>query len=286
MRFDESSVSEIHQKMAQRSIKCVMDGFQLEKPPDYVIEGLNINEEIANLEQQKLKKSEKEIKKIEKEIRAIQNSANEIVKVIFEFNTNLKKLIYMRNRMQTTKYLTTRHIWSGVLDFPITSSFIFGRVCKKKRHGGGDYYFAPFEKLKHELVDRLERLNESVPDLFPYKIIESNQFIEILSGIKSTDESIDILRSMPKIIKKNAITTPLVDKLNQHNELINIMKNIPHFGTIKTAVELYVSEIDVSTVFIPYRKVTYFNIDQFAYHPKKHSRAIYSLLKALEELNL
>lgn len=286
MEYDESNVSERQKKIAQKCINCVMDGFQLEKPPSYVIKGLNPNEEITKLEYQKLKENEMEIKKIEKDIKFARNYANNFVKVVFEFNNNLKRLIYMSEIMKTTKYFTAHHMWSGVLDFPITNSFIFGRVSNKERHGGGNYYFAPFEKLKDELLNNFEKVEENIPDLFPYKIIESNPFIQILSDIKFTFDVKESLRKMPKKIKSNKTTTPLVDKLNQQKELIKVMKKIPHFTATQGGVVKFVSKIDVSTIFIPYKEVTYFHIDQFTYSPKKHCRAIYSLLNVLEKLNL
>lgn len=284
MRYDESNLTKYHQKIAQKSIDCVIDGFRLEKPPNYIIQGLNPNEEIAKLEYQKLKKNEKEIKKIEREIKFTQNYTSNFVKVIFEFNNNLKKLIYMSELMKTTKSLVPLHIWCGVLDFPITSSVIFGRVCNRKRHKGGKYYFAPFETLKYELIDRLERLENKLPDLFPYEIIESNLFIELIRYVKYSHETKEDLRQMARIIRSNNKATSLVNNLNQKKELINIMKKIPHFGAVEYGLTKFVSEIDVSTICIPFKEVTYFQIDQFVSSPKKHCRAIYSLLNVLEEL--
>ena len=76
MKYDENTVSKHQQKLAQRFIDSVLDGTQLERPPKYVIKGLNPNEEIAKLEFQKFEKNEKEIKKIDKRIKSIQNYVN------------------------------------------------------------------------------------------------------------------------------------------------------------------------------------------------------------------
>lgn len=285
MIFDEKSVSKTQKRVAQEFIDTVTEGFELENPPNYVIKGLNSNEEIAKLEYLKFEKNEKEIKKIEKRIKSLQNYTNSYVKVVFEFNKKLKKFICMSGGIQTSDGFSPRYTWTGVLDFPITSSILFGRVCKSPRHGGGKYYFAPCEKLKFEIADFLEQLEEETPELFPYKIIESNMFMELLGGSKFVKEVMDLLKQMPRIIKSSEETTPLVDALNQDKELINAMKKIPHFGTIETGYSKFASEIDVSTLFIPYKEVTYFHIDQYSYARKKHFRTINTLLQSLEELN-
>jgi len=261
-----------------------MDGFRLEIPPNYIIKGLNPNEEITKLEYQKLEKNEKEIKKIDREIKFTQNYARNFVKVIFEFNNRLKKLIYMSDLMKITKFIIPRHLWCGVLDFHIPSPIIFGRVCNRKRHKGGKYYFAPFETLKYELVDRFERLEEKGPEIFPYEIIESNLFLELIRYVKYSLETKEDLKQTARIIKSNNKTTSFVNILNQQKELIKIMKKIPHFGAIEYSLTKFVSEIDVSTICIPYKEVTYFHIDQFVHSPKKNCSAIYSLLNVLEEL--
>jgi ERCC4-related helicase len=68
------------------------------------------------------------------------------------------------------------------------------------------------------------------------------------------------------------------------------MKKIPHFGTtlnrdqMPSFVLKHVSEIDVSTVFIPYKEVSYFQIEQFSYPSMQHCRAIRTLLNYLEEI--
>ena len=285
MKFDENTVSKPQQKLAQRFIDSVLDGTQLERPPNYVIKGLNSNEEIAKLEFQKFEKNEKEIKKIDKEIKFIQNYVKSFVKVIFEFDKNPKKLIGMRDTLKTSKTIIPRYIWSGVLDFPVTSSILFGRVCKTRKHGGGDYYFAQFENLKSKITDKLEQLEEKAPDLFPYKIIESNLFIDLMGAFKLVMKTKDQLKQMPKIIEGNLKTTQLVDTLNQQNELIKMMKKITHFGTAEWVNYRFVSEVDVSTLFIPYKEVTYFHIDQVVNPPKKEFRAINALLQSLEQFN-
>ncbi len=290
MSFDENTVSRAQQKLAQKFIDLVLDESQLEHPTNYVIKGLNFNEEIVKLEFQKFEKNEKEIKKIDKKIKSIQNYVRDFVKVVFEFDKNPKKLICKSDIMETSKSLfIPRYTWSGVLDFPIANSFLFGRVSKSRKHGGGDYCFAPCENLKSDI--NFEQLEEKAPNLFPNKIIEFNPFIELMGTFKFTKEAKDLLKQMPSIIKSSEKTTPLVDALNQQKELINVLKKIAHFGTTEWyniqsgRLVRFMSEVDVSTVFIPYKEVTYFHIDQFVKTPKKEFRAINALLQSLEQLN-
>lgn len=285
MKYDTSNLTKYHQKIAQKSIDCVMDGFQLENPPKYVIKGLNPDEEIAKLEFQKFEKNEREIKRLEKDIKFTRNYTSNFVKVVFEFDDNLKKLIYMSDLMKTAKSIVPLHIWCGVLDFPIKNPIIFGRVCNRKRHKGGHYHFGPFEKLKYELTDRLERLEDKIPGIFPYEIIELDLFLELIQNVKYPYDTKEDLKRMVRTVKEYETSPSLIDGLNQKKELIKIMKKIPHFGAVEYAMTRFISDIDVSTICVPYKEVTYFQIDQFVYPPKKHCSAIYSLINVLKELS-
>lgn len=283
--FDEKTVSIPQKKLAQSFIDSVVDGLQLDNPPNYLIMGLNSDEQIAKLEFQKFEENEKEIKKIDKEIKSIQNFVNGYVKVIFDLDRNPKKLVCKSDTMKTSKAFTPRFIWAGVLDFPITRGIIFGRVCNIQKHGGGKYYFGTFEKLESKLTENIGKLEEMVPELFPYEIIEMNNFIDFLGNFKYVTEVKDRLRiASDKLkLKSSGLTTFLVNRLNHHKELIKSLKKIPHFGTTEYLFYKFVSKIDVSTLFIPYKEVTYFHIDQFGFPPKKEFRAIITLLNELEK---
>lgn len=292
MEFDENTVSKAQQKLAQRFIDSVLKGSQLEHSPKYVIMGLNSNEEIAKLEFQKFEKNEKEIKKIDKQISNIQLYVRNFVKVVFEFENNPKKLICMSDKLEIPKALfpVPRYIYSGVLNFPITSSFLFGRVAKSSKHGGGDYYFASLENVKSKIIDTLEKLEEKAPYLFPYEIIGSNPFIDLLGTFKFVKEVKNQLKYIPKVAETTLTTTQLVDILNKQKELIKVLKKIAHFGTtdwisLSGGTLRFMSEVDVSTIFIPYKEVTYFHIDHFVKSPKKEFKAIDALLQTLEQLN-
>jgi len=300
-----------------------MDGFQLDKLPKHIIMGLNPNEEIAKLEFQKLKENEREIKSIEKKIKFTQIYADNHTKVIFELEDVPKILLYKSGFIETSfietlfaktlfpgnsSSIAPRHIWAGVLDFPIPRSIIFGRVCSRKRHKGGKYCFATCETLKYELIDRLERLEEKLPDLFPYKIIKSDLLLELLGSSKRSFKAKEILKQKRELIEAYQPDISFTLNLNQNKELIKAMKKIPHFGTMNF-LEIYIhrkdvlaikknpnfgsvhnsgkfiSDIDVSTILIPYKEVTYFHIDQIVDPPKKHCRAIFSLLNTLKELS-
>lgn len=290
MHYDENTVTKEQLKIAHKFIDSVLEGSQLTEPPKYVIKGLNPNEEVAKLEFQKFEENEKEIKKINKKIKSLRLSVRNFVKVVFEFNKNPKKLICMSDVLDTPKtFDIPRYMWTGVLDFPVANSFLFGRVAKSSKHGGGEYRFAQCENPKL-ITDTLERLEEKAPDLFPYKIIGSNPFIDLLGSFKFVKEVKDQLKYLPKLTETTRNTTNLVDILNKQKELINILKKIAHFGTtdwINNAARSvrFASEVDVSTFFIPYKGVTYFHIDQFVKTPKKEFQAIYALLQSLEQLN-
>ncbi|MHA1988576.1 MAG: hypothetical protein ACW98D_18240, partial [Promethearchaeota archaeon] len=224
MIYDEISITDKQHKIAQRCIDCVMDGFQLDKPPKHVIKGLNPNEEIAKLEFQKLNENEREIKNIENKIKFTRSFADSYVKITFELEKNPKKLIYMSDFLKTSKSQVPRYMWVGVLDFSIPSPIIFGRVCRIKRHGGGKYYFASLGNLRYELVDRLERLEEKFPDVFPYKIIESNLLIDLIGTLKYVTDVKQNLRHMREIKKMYKQDVSLAYELNQKKELIKKMK--------------------------------------------------------------
>jgi hypothetical protein len=289
MKYDEKTISKRQGKYAQRFIDSVLAGSQLEHPPKYVIMGLNSDEEIANLEFQKLEKNEREIKKIDKEIKFIQSYVNEFVKVIFEFERNPRILVCIKEKFETSKTLNTpRYIYSGVLDFPITNPFLFGRVANSPKHGGGNYYFASLENFSKEIIHNIEELEKKVPDLFPFEVIEANIFLEYLGSLKFIREFMDQLKKVSKL--KNS-SSNLVNTLNQQNDLIKNLKKITHLGTAEwmnyaAKVVKFVSEVDISTIFIPYKNVTYFHIDQFVKTPKKQYGAIFFLLNFLMDYKI
>ena len=291
MHYDENTVTKDQLWIAHKFIDSVLEGSQLTEPPKYVIKGLNPNEEIAKLEFQKFQKNEKEIKKIDKNIKYLRISVGNFVKVVFEFNKNPKKLICMSDVLDTPKTSSIpRYIWSGVLDFPVASPFLFGRVTKSSKHGGGEYRFAQCEDVTLEIIDTLEQLEEKAPDLFPYKIIESNPFLDLLGSFKFVKKVKNQLKYISEVTETILTTTQLADTLNKQKELIKFLKKIAHFGTTdwinnSARTVRFASEVDVSTIFIPYKGVTYFHVDQFVKTPKKEFQAINALLQSLEQLN-
>ena len=186
MKNDEKTFSKHQRKVAKKFIDSVLEGSLLEHPPSYELMRLNFDEEIAKLEYQKFEKNEKEIKKINRMIKNLQYGAKSYVKVIFEFNENPKILICRDDFPRLSIGFIPRYSWVGVLDFPITSSFLFGRVAKTEKSGGGKFYFAPFDSHKSELYDNLEYLEENSPELFPYDVIGSKRFIKLIGDFKSS----------------------------------------------------------------------------------------------------
>lgn len=284
MNYDEKNISKPQQKLAHKFIDSVFGEAQLEHPPSYTIMGANPNEDIAQLEFQKFEKNEKEIKKIDRKIKILQSNARYRLKVVFEFNENPKKLICMNDSAFITKtFWIPRYTWSGVLDFSIASPFLFGRVSKTETHGGGKFYFAPFNNQKIEFFNFLEQLEEKTPDLFPYDVIESKIFIKLIEDFKMANKAKNLLKKMRGIIESGGKTTTLVDKLNLQNDIRKSMRKIPHFGCVIHMNTRIASEIDVSTLFVPYKDFTYFHIEHYEYSPKKkHYRVIKNLIQLLE----
>lgn len=283
MKFNENTFSRHQRKVAQKFIDAVLEGSQLEHPPRYELTRINFDEEIAKLEFQKFEKNEKEIKKINRMIKDLQFGAKYYTKVIFESNENPKKLICRDDRDPIG--FIPRYLWFGVLDFPITSSFLFGRVAKTEKSGGGKLYFAPFDSHKSEIYNNLEQLEEKSPELFPYDVIGSKRFIKLIEDFKSSKKARNLLRQMREDTKSGEMTSTFVDNLNQKDDLIKLMKKIPHYGRLTYMNMRLVSEIDVSTFFMAYKGVTYFHIEHYVVYPKtKHFRAIMALLLSLEQL--
>ena len=291
MKFDQNTISKSQQKLAQKFINSVLEGSQLVRSPKYMIMGLNSDEEIAKLEFEKFEKNEKEIKKIDKKIKFIQNYVQDFVKVIFDFENNPKKLICMSDKLEMKKsFPIPRYLYCGVLDFPVACPFLFGRVAKSVKHGGGDYYFAPFGKKEINFIDSLKKMEEKAPYMFPYNVIEFNPFIEAFGSFKFTEEVRDWL-NYPRMVSSDVKSYSLINTLNHEKDLIKSLKNVAHFGTTEwigysASRVRFVSDVDVSTIFIPYKDVTYFHIDHFVKSPKKEYGAIYNLIQYLEQLNV
>lgn len=292
MKFDQNTVLKSQQKLAQKFINSVLEGTQLIHPPKYMIMGLNSDEEIAKLEFEKFDKNEKEIKKIDKDIKFIQNYVRDFVKVTFDFENNPKKLICMSDKLEMKKsFPIPRYLYCGVLDFSVSCPFLFGRVAKSVKHGGGDYYFAPFGKQKIDFIESLKKMEEKAPFMFPYNIIEFNPFIKAFGNFKFIEQVRDWLKHGLHMVTSDPKSNSLINTLNHEKDLIKSLKNIAHFGTTEwigysASRVRFVSEVDVSTIFIPYKNVTYFHIDHFVKSPKKEFKAIYSLINYLEGLKV
>jgi len=301
MKYEEKNISKPQQKLADKFIDSILGGAQLEHPPSYKIMGANPNEDIAQLEFQKFEKNEKEIKKIDRQIKILQSNARYRVKVVFEFKENPKKLVCTNDSAFLTRtFWIPRYTWSGVLDFSITGPFLFGRVAKTEKFGGGKFCFAPFNNHKIEFTNFLEQLEEKAPELFPYDVIESYIFIKFIEVFKMSYKAKNLLEKMRGIIESDywqvrekylrrakTIELPseqtLVEKLNLQNDLRKSLKKIPHLGHVVHMNIRIKSKIDVSTLFIPYKDFTYFHIEHYEWSPKKkHFRVIKNLIQLLE----
>lgn len=286
MKYNEDYITKAQEKTAHDIIKKLTKGFDLEMAPEHVIQGLDPTEEVNKLEASKEGKDKKELKKVEKEIKNITSYVNDFVKIVFNFEEGIRTLVATSDLKTTRKFYVPRYTWTGTLDFPINGPIIFGRVCKKARHGGGTYCFAPFDPDAVKITKLLEeKFEKVVPDLFPYDIVKVNKLIELLSLLRFSAELADQMRTMFQLIKSKEPTgIELVDALNADAALVKAMKKMPHFGNSEWLKTIFKSEIDVSTIFFPYKETTIFQVDHFVYTSGKACEAMHMLVKTLKAM--
>ncbi|MFX0101636.1 MAG: hypothetical protein ACFFCS_18850 [Candidatus Hodarchaeota archaeon] len=287
MTFNENFLSKRQDIIASSAIKSLVAGFDLENPPEHVIKGLDPEEVIAEIEASKEGKTGKELKKLNKKIKDTNEYVDNYVKIVFHFEEGIRTLVLTSDVKNTRKFYVPRRTWTGVLDFPISTPFIFGRACKKARHGGGTYCFAPFHPgaLKVVMDVFSQKFEKVFEKYFPFEIVEGGKIIEFLEIIRFTPESIDQMRTMFQLMQsKEQSGIPLIDTLNSDVDLVKAIKKIPHFGNSEWLKTLYQSEVDVSTVFFPYKETTIFQIDNFVYTTKDSCKALKLLVNTLKSM--
>ncbi|MHA2185280.1 MAG: hypothetical protein ACXAAI_09785, partial [Promethearchaeota archaeon] len=142
-----------------------------------------------------------------------------------------------------------------------------------------------FDKHKHEVYENLEKLEEKLPNLFPYEVIEVDIFIKLFKLIKLSRDTKEDLRRMIRTVKEHDSSPSLVESLNEQKGLIKAMKKLPHFGNTQYLFFKNVSQIDVSCICFPFKGITYFQIDQYVYPAKNQCRPISALINALQEFH-
>ncbi len=269
LKYGNKCYNEKQQKLVDNVIKSIMKGFNLENIPECDIQGLDIKSMEHEFEESKETKTPKELKDMEKLLKFRKSYYGNMVKVLFRLN-DVKKLCYNNEKIQTNKYYVDVHLWTGVFDFSIPSPFIFGRACKRRRHGGGHYFFYPLNLTNFPILDLTNKIKEKFPELFPYDIVGIPIFIDLLKNGKLSKHVSDQLKNAYKNQSYKEMTNdPLVNQLNLDKKLINQLILLPHFGNTEEGITKYVSDVDVSILFFPFENTTLFQIIYFGFFKKK-----------------
>lgn len=274
---------------------------------DYKPSGFNFMNDIEELKNKKPGNDKRTLEKIERKIKKSNNRTAKDVKIVFNFKTYLKKLVYYYEFLLTTGGGHYQHIWSGILNFPVSQGFLFGRATRWSKSGIGKYCFAPFN---HEfLIDFIKKWIESykanlddikshfdkfelLKDFFSERVeeeqelynsmeynIELEPFISVLNKFRYSIEAVSFMKKGRKLISQSPVKS-LHNKLNEDSQLIKVLKKITHFGNLFTAV----SSCDISLFCFPYESETIFQVCDFS---TKHTiTAINELLKRLIDLQM
>ncbi|MFX1273851.1 MAG: hypothetical protein ACFFBP_20835 [Promethearchaeota archaeon] len=283
LEFDNEFLTESQDDLAQKVIKSYISGFEIENPPEHVIYGLNFSKAIEELEGLKADKSKKELKKINKEINHIRAIYEDKIKIVFNNNGNILKLIYRNIRIPLKISYGIVSTWTGVLNFRIPIPFIYGRACSWERHKGGDYFFAPLLERENSLEILINKIVEKLPDSSLKDIIEMNFIIDMLLKYCLSVETTSQLGSCRETLNAYGILDqPFVNNLNDNKKLRQAMKGILHFGAVDMGIFKFKSKNDVSTIFYPYKDLTVFQVSNYLSDFKKTCTAIKNLVNYLQ----
>lgn len=282
MSYDVNFVSEGQRKKAQHLIDLVVECFNLGKIPEHKIFGFNFTEMLTKLEIMKTSLRGGALKDIESTIRYIGNNSDVILVLYLE--NHLKKLVYSREFLPTSKKrhyeksVKTQDTWTGVLDFSIPQAFLFGRVAKRERHGGGNYCFTSFNHEKMNFEKIIEKSGHSLDFL-----LEQNYFLSLLNKFRYNPNAIASMKmGYQKYKSKKTSDDYLINQLNRDSLLLKSLKKISHFGNSTFILVKYVSDCDISTFFFPYKNKTIFQVcDHSIFVNKKTILAINTLIKRL-----
>jgi hypothetical protein len=284
----DSPSAKAQRKSHERIITAITKYFKLNSPPPYTFLGLNPSKYVQELEQSKEGKLPKEIKEIDKKIMRVRDIAANNDKFIFDFNDPLKRLVITSNSIPVTGLMGSASYerWTALLDFPISDQFIFGRVCKKARHGSGTYCFAPINFPISGIEEIIEEKSQILgTDKVFLDIIQADPLIKILDEIRYTKEAMDQLRTMRQMIEEKELTgIKLIDNLNQNKKLVKKVESVGHFGAVQQGLSLFRSDADVSTVCLPIKGSAFIQLVNFEiYGHKKSIEGLFSLVNALRE---
>lgn len=274
--FEQNLLNPEQEKIAAKLIKEAKKFFKTDQL-DYIKYGLNPKSELDELDQAKEGKDKKELKAIETRKSNIVFETNLTVKIVFNFKTKLRQIVFRSGIMPTEKYFANCNTWTALLDFPTSTPLLFGRAHKEPAFHKGEYFFAPLDPaLFGDLFTKLDR------HLFELSAAEPT--INFLEKIRYSKESFDQMKTMLQLVKKKQPTgITLIDKFNSNGHLTGIMKKVPHFGNSMNLMYRFVSEVDVSTICIPLTSSTLIQMADFGLAHRNVLEALYALSSALEE---
>lgn len=281
--------AKVQRESHEKIIKAVTQQLKLDHPPPYTFLGANPSEYVEELEKSKEGKSPKEIKEIGKQIQQLQSVATNHDKLIFDFNDIITRLVVTSSSVPTTGGNAFYTRWTALLNFTVSDQFIFGRSCKKPRHGSGTYCFAPINFPVAELEKIInERTQEAGSEETLLKLVQVDSLIKLLDGLRYAPESLDHLRTMRQLVEEKQLSgIKLIDSLNQNKNLMKKMQSVGHFGAVQQGLSLLRSDTDVSTICLPVKtpqkEVTFIILVSFEiYGHKKSLEGLYALVDALK----
>jgi len=286
---DSTSLSNRQTRVANKLVDLVVKGLKLNKIPKFKIFGLNIAEPE----------------------RGSKHYYDREIKLVFNLENHLKKLVYNFETKPTSKFYAEQHLWTGVLEVPIPQGFLFGRVAKQMQHGGGTYCFVPFnheilriESFKKEWLEMrriIEKYTktEMVKEFFSEEIkafnalydsientIESYFVIAFLNQFRFSSNAIKFMKEGYDNFKSNTASNNLfISQLNDDPKLIKLLKKISHFGNSSIYSFKFISDCDVSIIFFPYMDKTIFQICDFESQNKNTIPAMNALIGKLIDIS-
>lgn len=285
MQFDENYVTKKQKKLAQKVIDEIPKSLGLETTSCITL-GLNPEMLIEELQQKYRGTNKQQKKSIEKQIKTVKANVDNCVMVNFSFDDVLKKLNFLRVTDPQKKVPGFYCIWTGLMDFVIKTPFIFGRVSKEPRHGGGTYCFAP---ISHKLEIEFEKQSDPPVSAqqFLIRLTQNYNFIRYLESLRNHPHSAEQMAKLLLLILSHHIQqtgNALIDTLNRNNDLVNIMKSIVHLGTYKFGQRRFATQFDISALCILHKNTTILQLENFDSSHKNSLRAIRALIDALMKL--
>lgn len=284
--YDGNFLSKGQERGAQRIINLLVKGLKLKNIPKYKVFGSNITE-------------------VEKKIFAHFDVRN--IKLVFNFKNQLKKLVYIFDLRPTQKFYAEQNLWTGILDFPISQAFLFGRMAEQTQHGGGTYCFVPFNheilnigsfkeewEEMHSIAEKYIK-TEMVKDFISEEIEEFNNlydsientienyfFLALLNQFRFSSKVIGFMKEGYYKFRSNiASNSPLINQLNRDHKLIKLLKKISHFGNSHRFSYRFMSNCDVSILFFPYQNKTIFQVCDYKSQNKNTIPAMNALINKL-----